>query len=80
MQVYFKALSRQGATGVPGLLIDANNALGGLLFLFVALGALSWLGIARLARAQVLSHKERGYVLAARTVGVSRTRILVRHL
>ena len=57
LQVYFKALSRQGATGLPGLMIDANNALGGLLFLFVALGALSWLGIARLARGQVLSHK-----------------------
>ena len=80
LQVYFKALSRQGATGLPGLLIDANNALGGLLFLFVALGALSWLGIARLARGQVLSHKEREYVLAARAVGVSRTRILFRHL
>jgi len=80
LQVYFKALSRQGAPGLPGLLIDANNALGGLLFLFVALGALSWLGIARLARGQVLSHKEREYVLAARAVGVSRTRILFRHL
>ena len=80
LQVYFKALSRQGATGLPGLLIDANNALGGLLFLFIALGALSWLGIARLARGQVLSHKEREYMLAARAVGVSRTRILFRHL
>jgi oligopeptide transport system permease protein len=80
LQTYFKALSRQGATGLPGLLIDANNALGGLLFLFIALGALSWLGIARLARGQVLSHKEREYVLAARAVGVSKTRILFRHL
>lgn len=80
LQVYFKALSRQGATGLPGLLIDANNALGGLLFLFVALGALSWLGIARLARGQVLSHKEREYVLAARAVGVGGRRILFRHL
>ena len=80
LQVYFKALSRQGATGTAGLLIDANNALGGLLFLFVALGALSWLGIARLARGQVLSHKEREYVLAARAIGAGRTRILFRHL
>jgi ABC-type dipeptide/oligopeptide/nickel transport system permease subunit len=80
LQTYFKALSRQGATGLPGLLIDANNALGGLLFLFIALGALSWLGIARLARGQVLSHKEREYVLAAQAVGVGRTRILFRHL
>lgn len=80
LQVYFKALSRQGATGFAGLLIEANNALGGLLFLFVALGALSWLGIARLARGQVLSYKEREYVLAARAIGVGRMRILFRHL
>jgi oligopeptide transport system permease protein len=80
LQVYFKALSRQGASGFAGLLIEVNNALGGLLFLFVALGALSWLGIARLARGQVLSHKEREYVLAARAVGVRRARILFRHL
>jgi oligopeptide transport system permease protein len=80
LQIYFKELSRQGATGAAGLLIGANNALGGLLFLFVALGALSWLGIARLARGQVLSHKEREYVLAARAVGAGRTRILFRHL
>ena len=80
LQTYFKALSRQEATGLPGLLIDANNALGGQLFLFIALGALSWLGIARLARGQVLSHKEREYVLAARAVGVGKARILFRHL
>jgi oligopeptide transport system permease protein len=80
LQVYFKALSRQGATGAAGLLIDANNALGGLLFLFVALGSLSWLGIARLARGQVLSHKEREYIQAAQAIGAGRTRILFRHL
>jgi oligopeptide transport system permease protein len=80
LQVYFKALSRQGASGVAGMLIAWNNALGGLLFLFVALGALSWLGIARLARGQVLSHKEREYVQAARAVGAGRRRILFRHL
>lgn len=80
LQVYFKALSRQGLTGLRGSLIDANNALGGLLFLFVALGALSWLGIARLARGLVLSHKQREYVLAARAVGVGRPRILFRHV
>ena len=80
LQVYFKALARQGATGLAGLLIDANNALGGLLFLFVALGALSWLGVARLARGQVLSHKQREYVLAAQAIGAGRKRILFRHL
>jgi oligopeptide transport system permease protein len=80
LQVYFKELSLQGAGWATGLLIGANNALGGMLFLFVALGALSWLGIARLARGQVLSHKRREYVVAAQAIGAGRTRILFNHL
>jgi len=80
MQVYFKALTRQGATGVMGLLIGWNRAMGGMLFLFIALGALSWLGMARLARGQVLSQKNKEYVEAARALGVGNARIIFRHL
>jgi oligopeptide transport system permease protein len=80
LQVYFKALSRQGATGIAGTLIDWNNALGGLLFLFIALGALNWIGTARLARGQVLTFKEREFVAAARAIGAGRRRIIFRHL
>jgi peptide/nickel transport system permease protein len=39
-----------------------------------------WAGYARLARAQVLQAKEMEYVLAARSLGASPARILVRHL
>lgn len=39
-----------------------------------------WAGYARLARAQVLQAKEMEYVLAARSLGASHLRILVRHL
>ena len=80
MQVYFKALTRQGATGVMGVFIAWNQSMGGMLFLFVALGSLAWLGMARLARGQVLANKEREFVEAARAIGAGYSRIVFRHL
>lgn len=44
------------------------------------IGALAWMGTARLVRAEVLSLKEQDFVLAARATGVQPRRILVRHL
>jgi len=46
----------------------------------VAISIVSWTGMARLVRGQLLSLKEREFVLAARCVGVPPSRILVRHL
>ncbi|MGD8603856.1 MAG: ABC transporter permease [Anaerolineales bacterium] len=81
MQVYFNALARQGvSTGLAGTLISWNQAMGGLLFLFIAIGALNWLGMARLARGQVLSYKQKEFVEAARMIGASNGRIIFRHL
>lgn len=48
--------------------------------LFVALGAVQWLTMSRVVRGEVLTLKERDYVNAARTLGGSHTRILLRHL
>ena len=53
---------------------------GQLTLLFVALGAVSWLTMARIVRGQVLSLKNQEFVLAARATGVSATRIIFRHL
>jgi len=67
----------------PGLLlaIALAGALGpGLNNLVIALAAVGWVGYARLARAQTLSLRRREHVLAARALGVSRLRILWRHL
>jgi peptide/nickel transport system permease protein len=46
----------------------------------LALVITGWAGYARLARAQVLQAKQLEYVLAARSLGASHSRILVRHL
>jgi len=53
---------------------------GQLILLFVALGSVSWLTMARIVRGQVLSLKNQEFVLAARAVGVSTPRIIFRHI
>ncbi len=48
--------------------------------LVLMLGGLSWMGVARLVRGQVLSLKEREFILAARGIGASPLRIALVHL
>ena len=48
--------------------------------LFALIGAISWLGIARQTRAQVLSLRHREFVEAARALGVPPMRILFGHI
>ncbi|HVG34990.1 MAG TPA: ABC transporter permease, partial [Pyrinomonadaceae bacterium] len=51
-----------------------------LFLLFAALGAVSWLTMARIVRGQVLSLKNQEFVEAARSIGVSTWKIIFRHL
>jgi len=46
----------------------------------ISLVAFGWLGYARIIRGDILSVKERDYVLAARVIGASDARILFRHI
>lgn len=46
----------------------------------VLLGVLSWVGLQRLVRAQVLSIREQEYVLAARAVGIKEFGIVFKHI
>ena len=48
--------------------------------LIVALAALGWVGTSRLVRGEVLSLKERDYVMAARALGASDLRIMLLHI
>ncbi len=52
----------------------------GLGTIIIALGSIYWVGMARLVRGQILGLKEQEFVLAARTIGVSRMKIISRHL
>ena len=48
--------------------------------IFVAIGAVNWLDMARIVRGQTLSLREREFVQAAQLTGVSFARIVLRHI
>jgi len=50
------------------------------LLIFVAIGAINWLDMARVVRGQTISLREREFVAAARLIGVSPLRIIFRHI
>jgi oligopeptide transport system permease protein len=50
------------------------------LLIFVAIGAINWLDMARIVRGQTLSLKEREFVAAARLIGVPPLAIVFRHI
>ena len=51
-----------------------------IIILILALGLIEWLTMARIVRGQVLALKNLQFVAAARALGQSHTRIIVRHL
>jgi peptide/nickel transport system permease protein len=67
----------------PGILLAIAFAavLGaGLSILILALCITSWVGYARLTRAQVLSLRQRQHVMAAESLGASTLRIMLKHM
>lgn len=79
-QTFFKSLEQDKVPGIAQTLIAIDKSMGGLFFLFIALSALSWIHMARLVRAEVLSYKSREFVEAARALGASDFRIIFSHL
>ena len=77
---YLRAVLDLPQSGALALVGELDKATGGLLGVFIALGLVSWLTVARLVRGQVLSLKETQFVEAARMVGASSARMMGRHL
>ena len=50
------------------------------ILLFVAIGAVQWLTMARIVRGQTMSLKEKEFIEAARAIGLSRMAIITRHI
>ena len=50
------------------------------ILMFVAIGAVQWLTMARIVRGQTLSLKQREFIEAARAAGLERKAILLRHI
>lgn len=62
------------------MLLFSDTARGDPLPVFIALGLVQWLTMARIVRGEVLSLRGREFVLAAKLAGASDPRILMRHV
>lgn len=60
--------------------MGAFQNLGGVFSIIIVLILLYWVDMSRIVRGQVLSLKQQEYVLAAKTVGASNSRIIFKHL
>ena len=68
---------------MPGLLFILAISLvvgQGLLGIYLGIGLTTWVGVCRTIRAEVMKHREKAYVQAARVLGYSHTRIMFRHI
>ena len=78
--VLLTAFKGQATEWLATALGPRPGALTPMLLLFVGLGAVSWLTMARIVRGQVLSLKRRAFVDATRALGASHSRIILRHI
>ena len=51
-----------------------------IFMIMLILGALSWTGLARMLRGQILAEREKEFVLSAKAMGIGRWRIVFRHV
>ncbi len=68
---------------IPTLVLAAvlgRMSDGNIVMLALVLALVSWTGLARLVRGEVLSLREREFVMAARALGTPSPRIIVRHI
>lgn len=68
---------------MPGLLFILAISLvvgQGLMGIYLGIGLTTWVGTCRIIRAEVMKHRDRAYVQAARTLGYSHARIMFRHI
>ncbi len=65
---------------IPSFNILGRELTGGVIVIILIIGATSWMYLARIVRANVLSLRERDYVSAARALGASDSRLIFTHL
>jgi len=65
---------------VPEFELLGRSFSGSVVVIIVVIGFTSWMYLARIVRANVLSLKEMDYISASRALGVSDARIIFRHL
>jgi len=68
---------------IPGLLFILAVAMvagKGMTGVYLGIGLTTWVGLCRLIRGEVIRHRDRAYVVAARSLGFSHARIIFRHI
>jgi peptide/nickel transport system permease protein len=65
---------------LPSVNIFGRELTGSVIVIIVIIGATSWMYLARIVRASVLSLREMDYIAAARALGVSDFRLILAHL
>ncbi len=66
--------------GIGHVLALLDGKTGGLFGVYIGLGLISWLTVARIVRANAMSLKEKEFVEAARGLGASHAQIMFKHL
>jgi peptide/nickel transport system permease protein len=66
--------------GLPDFNFFGRQLTGGVVVIILIIGITSWMYLARIVRANVLSLRERDYVSAARALGASDSRLILTHL
>ena len=70
----------QWVSGMTGWSVEMVSPMTGLIPLFIAIGALGWLTLARIVRTQTMELKGQEFVEAARSLGIGHMKILFRHI
>lgn len=71
---------RESDTALADMLGGINDSTGGLLGVLIALGLVFWLTVSRIVRGEVLSLKEKDFMMAARGLGATHLHLMRRHV
>ncbi len=80
IMVYFRSGDPATFEGAKAVLYQIDASMGGLLTIFIGIAITSWITMARIARGETLSLKQREFVQNAVAQGISRPRIIFKHL
>ncbi len=81
LMALFRSTTEAAVAGtLRGAMTDIDGKMGGMFFIYIGIGVTAWMGMARLARGQILSLKEKEFIEAARSMGANDLQIMTRHI
>ncbi len=80
MVVFKTSLSSVSRSPIVQAMVVVDQVFGGLFFIMIGIGLTSWVDMARISRGMALSLRETEYILAARALGASDLRVMLKHL